>query len=279
MSGRVEGKVALVTGAARGQGRSHAVRLAQEGADIIALDICGPIRDDAQIAPATPEDLAETVELVKGFNRRIVTAEADVRDFDAVKVAVDNGVEQLGRLDVIVANAGIGTGGIPLHETDEVDWQEMQDINLSGVWKSVKAGVPHIIEGGAGGSIVLTSSVGGLKAHPNMGPYIAAKHGVVGLMRSFAVELGQHFIRVNTVHPTNVNTPMFMNEGAMKMFRPDLENPGPEDMKVVAQLMHVLPIGWVEPEDISNAVLFLASDESRYVTGLTLSVDAGSALK
>ncbi|MGC5164182.1 mycofactocin-coupled SDR family oxidoreductase [Rhodococcus sp. DT1] len=279
MAGRVEGKVAFVTGAARGQGRSHAVRLAQEGADIIALDICGPIRDNALIEPATPEDMAETVEAVKGLNRRIVTVQADVRDFDAVKSAVDDGVAQLGRLDIIVANAGIGTGGTPLHQTDEFDWQEMQDINLSGVWKTVKAAVPHIIEGGQGGSIILTSSVGGLKAYPNTGPYIAAKHGVVGLMRSFAVELGEHFIRVNTVHPTNVNTPMFMNEGAMKMFRPDLENPGPDDLKVAAQFMHVLPIGWVEPEDISNAVLFLASDESRYVTGLTLTVDAGSTLK
>ncbi|MFZ2176233.1 MAG: mycofactocin-coupled SDR family oxidoreductase [Rhodococcus sp. (in: high G+C Gram-positive bacteria)] len=279
MAGRVEGKVAFITGAARGQGRSHAVRLAQEGADIIALDICGPIRENALIEPSTPEDMAETVELVKGFNRRIVTAEVDVRDFDAVKAAVDSGVEQLGRLDIIVANAGIGTGGTPLHQTDEFDWQEMQDINLSGVWKSVKAGVPHMIAGGNGGSIILTSSVGGLKAYPNTGPYIAAKHGVVGLMRSFAVELGEHFIRVNSVHPTNVNTPMFMNEGAMKMFRPDLENPGPEDLKVAAQFMHVLPIGWVEPEDISNAVLFLASDESRYVTGLPLTVDAGSTLK
>ncbi|MFZ3393339.1 mycofactocin-coupled SDR family oxidoreductase [Rhodococcus sp. 7Tela_A2] len=279
MAGRVEGKVAFVTGAARGQGRSHAVRLAQEGADIIALDICGPIRDNALIEPATPEDMAETVEVVKGLNRRIVTVQADVRDFDAVKAAVDDGVAQLGRLDIIVANAGIGTGGTPLHQTDEFDWQEMQDINLSGVWKTVKAAVPHIIEGGQGGSIILTSSVGGLKAYPNTGPYIAAKHGVVGLMRSFAVELGEHFIRVNTVHPTNVNTPMFMNEGAMKMFRPDLENPGPDDLKVAAQFMHVLPIGWVEPEDISNAVLFLASDESRYVTGLTLTVDAGSTLK
>lgn len=279
MAGRVEGKVAFVTGAARGQGRSHAVRLAQEGADIIALDICGPIRDNALIEPATPEDMAETVEAVKGLNRRIVTVQADVRDFDAVKSAVDEGVAQLGRLDIVVANAGIGTGGTPLHQTDEFDWQEMQDINLSGVWKTVKAAVPHLIEGGNGGSIILTSSVGGLKAYPNTGPYIAAKHGVVGLMRSFAVELGEHFIRVNTVHPTNVNTPMFMNEGAMKMFRPDLENPGPDDLKAAAQFMHVLPIGWVEPEDISNAVLFLASDESRYVTGLTLTVDAGSTLK
>jgi (+)-trans-carveol dehydrogenase len=219
MAGRVEGKVAFITGAARGQGRSHAIRLAQEGADIIALDICGPIRENAQIEPSTPEDMAETVEAVKSLNRRIVTAEADVRDFDAVKAAVDNGVEQLGRLDIIVANAGIGTGGAMLHETDEFDWREMLDINLSGVWKSIKAGVPHIIAGGNGGSIVLTSSVGGLKAYPTMGPYISAKHGIVGMMRTFAVELGQHSIRVNTVHPTNVNTPMFMNEGAMKMFR------------------------------------------------------------
>ena len=279
MAGRVEGKVAFVTGAARGQGRSHAVRLAQEGADIIAIDICGPIREGALIAPSTPDDMAETVELIKGLDRRIVTARVDVRDFDAVKAAVDDGVEQLGRLDIVVANAGIGTGGFTLDQTDEVDWQEMLDINLSGVWKSVKAAVPHMIAAGNGGSIVLTSSVGGLKAYPSMGPYIAAKHGVVGLMRTFAVELGQHSIRVNTVHPTNVNTPMFMNEETMKMFRPDLENPGPEDLKVVAQLMHVLPIGWVEPEDISNAELFLASDESRYVTGLPLTVDAGSNLK
>ena len=279
MAGRVEGKVAFVTGAARGQGRSHAVRLAQEGADIIAVDICGPIREGALIAPSTPDDLAETVELVKALDRRIVTAQVDVRDFDALKAAVDDGVAQLGRLDIVAANAGIGTGDFTLDHTDEVDWQEMMDINLSGVWKSVKTAVPHMIAAGNGGSIILTSSVGGLKAYPTMGPYIAAKHGVVGLMRTFAVELGQHSIRVNTVHPTNVNTPMFMNEETMKMFRPDLENPGPEDMKVVTQMMHVLPIGWVEPEDISNAVLFLASDESRYVTGLTLTVDAGSNLK
>lgn len=279
MAGRLEGKVAFITGAARGQGRSHAVRLAREGADIIAIDICKPIREGASIAPATPEDLAETANLVKGLDRRIVTAEVDVRDYDALKSAVDGGVEELGRLDVVVANAGIGNGGETLDQTAEFDWQEMIDINLSGVWKSVKAAVPHVISGGRGGSIILTSSVGGLKPYANTGPYIAAKHGVVGLMRTFAVELGQHFIRVNSVHPTNVNSPMFMHEATMKMFRPDLENPDPEDMKVVAQMMHVLPIGWVEPEDISNAVLFLASDESRYVTGLPLTVDAGSMLK
>jgi (+)-trans-carveol dehydrogenase len=278
MAGRVEGKVAFITGAARGQGRSHAVRLAQEGADIIAIDICKQI-DSVRIPLSTPEDLAETADLVKGHNRRIVTAEVDVRDYDALKAAVDSGVEQLGRLDVIVANAGIGNGGATLDKTSERDWQDMIDVNLGGVWKTVKAGVPHILAGGRGGSIILTSSVGGLKAYPHTGHYVAAKHGVVGLMRTFAVELGQHNIRVNSLHPTNVNTPLFMNEGTMKLFRPDLQNPGPDDMAVVAQMMHVLPTGWVEPEDISNAVLFLASDEARYITGVTLPIDAGSCLK
>jgi (+)-trans-carveol dehydrogenase len=278
MTGRVEGKVAFITGAARGQGRAHAVRLAQEGADIIAVDICKQI-DSVQIPLSTPEDLAETADLVKGHNRRIYTAEVDVRDYDALKAAVDAGVEQMGRLDIIVANAGIGNGGATLDKTSEGDWTDMIDVNLGGVWKTVKAGVPHILAGGRGGSIILTSSVGGLKAYPHTGHYVAAKHGVVGLMRTFAVELGAQNIRVNSVHPTNVNTPLFMNEGTMKLFRPDLEKPGPDDMKVVGQLMHTLPIGWVEPEDIANAVLFLASDESRFITGVTLPVDGGSCLK
>jgi (+)-trans-carveol dehydrogenase len=279
MTGRVEGKVAFITGAARGQGRAHAVRLAQEGADIIAVDICKKIDTVDLIAASTPEDLAETADLVKGHNRRIYTAEVDVRDYDALKAAVDTGVEQLGKLDIIVANAGIGNGGQTLDKTSEADWNAMIDINLSGVWKTVKAGVPHILAGGNGGSIILTSSVGGLKAYPHCGHYVAAKHGVVGLMRTFAVELGAQNIRVNSVHPTNVNTPLFMNDGTMRLFRPDLENPGPDDMKVVGQLMHTLPIGWVEPEDIANAVLFLASDEARYVTGVTLPIDGGSCLK
>ena len=279
MAGRVEGKVAFITGAARGQGRAHAVRLAQEGADIIAVDICKKIDTVDLIAASTPEDLAETADLVKGHNRRIYTAEVDVRDYDALKAALDTGVEQLGRLDIIVANAGIGNGGQTLDKTSETDWTAMIDINLTGVWKTVKAGVPHILASGNGGSIILTSSVGGLKAYPHTGHYVAAKHGVVGLMRTFAVELGAQNIRVNSVHPTNVNTPLFMNDGTMRLFRPDLENPGPDDMKVVGQLMHTLPIGWVEPEDIANAVLFLASDEARYVTGVTLPIDGGSCLK
>lgn len=278
MAGRLEGKVAFITGAARGQGRAHAVRMAQEGADIIAVDICKQI-DSVLIPLANPEDLAETADLVKNLDRRVFTAEVDTRDFDGLKAAVDAGVEEFGRLDVIVANAGIGNGGQTLDKTSEGDWDDMIAVNLSGVWKTVKAAVPHIIEGGRGGSIILTSSVGGLKAYPHTGHYVAAKHGVVGLMRTFAVELGAQNIRVNSVHPTNVNTPLFMNEPTMRLFRPDLENPGPDDMKVVGQMMHTLPIGWVEPEDIANAVLFLASDEARFITGVTLPVDGGSCLK
>jgi SDR family mycofactocin-dependent oxidoreductase len=278
MAGRMDGKVAFVTGAARGQGRSHAVRLAQEGADIIAVDICSGF--EASPAPAaTSEDLDVTAGMVKNAGGRVVTAEVDVRDFDALRAAVDSGVEQLGRLDVIVANAGIGTMADKLHKTGEAVWQEMIDVNLSGVWKTVKAGVPHVIEGGRGGSIVLTSSVAGAKAYSHMGHYVAAKHGVIGLMRSFAVELGQRMIRVNAVLPTHVNTPLLMNETTYRAFRPELENPGPEDLAPVCQGFHFLPIPWVTAEDISNAVLFLASDEARYITGVALPVDAGSCLK
>ncbi len=278
MTGRIEGKVAFVSGAARGQGRSHAVRLAQEGADIIAIDICKPV-DNVVYPAATPADLAETADLVKGYDRRIVTAEVDVRDYDALMAAVDSGVAQLDRLDIIVANAGIGNGGNKLHKIRENIWQDMIDINLSGVWKTVKAGVPHILAGERGGSIVLTGSVGAHKALAHTGHYIAAKHGVVGLMRAFAVELGQHRIRVNSVHPSQVNTPMTMNDVTFKLFRPDLENPGPDDFAPFSQMTHTLPVPWVEAVDISNAVLFLASDESRYVTGVSLPVDAGALLK
>ncbi|MEZ0362718.1 mycofactocin-coupled SDR family oxidoreductase [Mycobacterium sp. pUA109] len=278
MAGRVAGKVALVTGAARGQGRSHAVRLAAEGADIIAVDICKPI-DDVPEPSSTPADLAHTAELVKNLGRRIVTAEVDVRDYDALSAAVDGGVEQLGGLDVVVANAGVGTPGAMLDEMDEKRWQDMLDINLSGVWKTVKAGAGHLKAGGRGGSVILTSSVGGLKAYPHVGHYVAAKHGVVGVMRSFAVELGQHSIRVNSVHPTHVNTPMLMNESTYRSFRPDLDNPGPDDLRPICSMFHILPIPWVEAVDISNAVLFLASDESRYLTGVTLPIDGGSGLK
>lgn len=278
MSKRTEGKVAFITGAGRGQGRSHAVRLAQEGADIIAIDICEPI-DGVPFALASEEDLAETARLVEAEDRRIVTAKVDVRDLDGLTKAVQTGVEQFGRLDIVVANAGIATGGSTLEDMEEKTWQDMIDVNMTGVWHTAKVAIPHIVAGGQGGSIVLTSSVGGLKSYPFCGHYVTAKHGVIGIMRTLAIELAQHSIRVNSVHPTQVNTAMIMNEATYGMFRPDLENPGPADFAPISQMMNTLPVPWVEPEDISNAVLFLASDEARYITGVTLPVDAGACLK
>ncbi|MFC5754929.1 mycofactocin-coupled SDR family oxidoreductase [Actinomadura rugatobispora] len=278
MAGRVEGKVAFITGAARGQGRAHAVRLAQEGADIIAVDICEQV-DTVQIPMSTPEDLDETVAQVKALGRRIIASKADVRDLDALKAAVDEGVTQLGRLDIAIANAGLAAPGAQIERMNPKLWKDSIDVNLTGVYHTAQASIPHIVEGGRGGSIVITSSVGGLKAHPHVGNYVSAKHGVVGLMRTLAVELAQHSIRVNSLHPTQVNTPMLINDMTFRMFRPDLENPTAEDMAPVSQMMNALPVPWVEAEDIANAALFLVSDEARYITGVTLPVDAGAMLK
>jgi SDR family mycofactocin-dependent oxidoreductase len=274
MAGRVEGKVAFITGAARGQGRSHAIRLAEEGADIIAVDIAAQV-GSVPYPMATPEDLAETVKEVEALDRRIVATQADIRDYPALKAALDDGVAQLGRLDIVSANAGIASYGLAA-ELDETTWQDMIDTNLTGVWHAAKAAIPHLIEQGTGGSIVLTSSTAGLKAIPNLAHYVSAKHGVVGLMRTLALELAPHSIRVNSVHPTGVNTPMVQNEASMQLFLPDVENPTAEQYAEVMGSLNALPIPWVEPRDISNAVLFLASDEARYITGVTLPVDAGS---
>jgi SDR family mycofactocin-dependent oxidoreductase len=278
MAGRVEGKVAFITGAARGQGRSHAIRLAQEGADIIAVDICEDI-PGLPYAGATEADLAETVKQVEALDRRIVAAKADVRDYSGLKAALDDGVAQLGRLDIVSANAGIGSQPFPAWEIEEPTWQAMMDINLTGVWHTAKAAIPHLIEGGRGGSIILTSSAAGLKAYQNIAHYVSAKHGVVGLMRTLALELAPYSIRVNSIHPTQVDTPMIQNEATWRLFRPDLEHPAEADFVPASQAMNALPIPWVDPVDISNAVLFLASDEGRYLTGVTLPVDAGTVIK
>ena len=277
MAGRVEGKVAFITGAARGQGRSHAIRLAEEGADIIAVDICAQV-GSVPYPMATPDDLAETVKEVEALDRRIVATQADVRDYAGLKQAVDDGVAELGHVDIVSANAGIASYGLA-HELDEATWQDMIDTNLTGVWHAAKAAIPHLIEQGTGGSIVLTSSTAGLMAIPNLAHYVSAKHGVVGLMRTLALELAPYSIRVNSVHPTGVNTPMVDNEASMRLFLPDTEHPTPEQYAEVMGALNALPIPWVEARDISNAVLFLASDEARYVTGVTLPVDAGSLTK
>jgi SDR family mycofactocin-dependent oxidoreductase len=269
MAGRVAGKVAFITGAARGQGRSHAIRLAEEGADIIAVDIC---RDYGTVpyAMATEADLAETVKAVEALDRRIVATQADVRDAAALKAAVDDGVAQLGRLDIVSANAGICT----VQSWDEVTpavWQDTLDTNLTGVWNTMVVSVPHLIAAG-GGSIICTSSTAGIKGLPYLAPYVAAKHGVVGIARTMANELAIHKIRVNTVHPTGVDTPMGNGLGGLEPLINRDPNLGPI-------YMNTLPVETVDPRDISNAVLFLASDEARYVTGLEFTVDAGNTIR
>jgi len=271
MAGRVEGKVAFITGAARGQGRSHAVRLAQEGADIIAVDLCDTIPNVAYPS-ATPEDLAETVRQVEALDRRIVSAQVDVRDGAAVKKAVEDGVAQLGKLDIVVANAGICVM-TTWDETSEEVWDQTIDTNLKGVWNTVRHTAPHLVEAG-GGSIIMTSSAAGLKGLPFLTAYVASKHGVVGLMRAFATELSEHNIRVNSIHPTGVDTPMGQlgdPESATKIQEIMAAHP-----RLMPMMSNLLPIQMTEPIDISNAVLFLASDESRYVTSLAMAVDAGN---
>jgi (+)-trans-carveol dehydrogenase len=278
MAGRVEGKVAFITGAARSQGRSHALRLAQEGADIIAVDIAGPVSSIEMYPLATEEDLAETVRQVEALDRRIVATKADVRDTAALRAAVDDGVAQLGRLDIVLANAGVFEIQPALEITDDA-WREMIDINLTGVWNTCKVALPHLVEGGRGGAIVLTSSTAGLKGTPNTIHYTAAKHGVVGIMRTLANEFAPHSIRVNSVHPTGVDTVMIQNPKTWGLFDPAEPNPSRETAEPVFQSTNALPVPWVEPVDISNAILFLVSDEARYITGVTLPVDAGYTVK
>jgi len=278
MAGRVEGKVAFITGAARGQGRSHALRLAQEGADIIAVDIQGQM-DSVPYEMSSAEDMAETVRQIEALDRRIVATKADVRDFDAIKGALDEGVAQLGKLDIVSANAGIFSFGT-MEELTETQFDDMLDVNLKGVWHAAKAAIPHL-RANKGGSMILTSSTAGILALPNIGHYVAAKHGVVGLMKTLALELAPDMIRVNSVHPTSVDTDMIQNAATYALFAPDLAE-SERNRDVLAPrfaTMNALPIPWVETVDISNAVLWLASDESRYVTGLQLKVDAGQTLK
>ncbi|MBU3994191.1 MAG: mycofactocin-coupled SDR family oxidoreductase, partial [Actinobacteria bacterium] len=213
------------------------------------------------------------------LDRRIVARVADVRVQEQLDAAVADGLAQFGRLDIVSANAGIAMTPALAHLMTDEEFMDMQDVNLAGVWRTGKAAIPHMIEAGNGGSIVLTSSEAGLKGYAHAASYVSAKHGVVGLMRTLAMELAPHMIRVNSIHPTQVDTPMIMNETIMKLFRPDIENPTKEDFAEASQHTNLLPIPWVEAVDISNALLLLASDEARYITGVTLPVDAGCFLK
>lgn len=274
--GSLEGKVAFITGAARGQGRSHALALAKEGADIIAVDVSAQV-DTVPYDTATAEDLAETVRQVEALDRRIIASEADVRDLTALTKAADDGAAELGRIDIVLANAGINTMS-PALEMDEHTWQTMIDINLTGAWKTIRAAAPHIVSGGRGGSIVITSSLASIIANANIAHYSAAKAGLVGLMQVLAKELGPQNIRVNTVHPTTVATPMILNDATYKLFRPDVAEPTRADFEEAALTLNTLPVPMVEAQDISNAVLYLVSDAGRYVTGTTHVVDAGGRL-
>lgn len=279
MAGRMQGKVVFITGAARGQGRNHAVRLAEQGADIIAVDIC---EDIETVTPffslATEDDLQETVRQVEATGRRIVARKADVRDLAGLQEAFDAGVEELGRIDGVVANAGIASYGKGWELTEEM-WRDMIDVNLTGVWHTAKVAIPRLREQGEGGSLVFTSSIGGLKGVQHVAHYVAAKHGLVGLMRTLANELAPEFIRLNTVHPTNVDTTMIQNPGTYSMFAPG--DPEPTLEKAMPGFMSLgnLPVPWIEVDDVTNAILFLLSDEARYITGVTLPVDTGATIK
>ncbi len=271
MGGRVEGKVVLITGAAGGQGRSHALHFAAEGADIIAMDLPGREPDAGGLRRLQDE--------IEALGRRLSIAEADVRDFAAVDAAVARGVEALGHLDIIVANAGIYRPGGPVETIDPMLWPNTLEVNVTGGWHTCKASIPHLPHGPPGGSIVIISSGAGLTGIANAGHYVASKHAVVGLMRTMAVELGPYMIRVNSIHSTNVDTPMIHNEHA---YAAAGIAPGPharEEFSNISREMNLLPIPWIEPSDVSSAVLFLASDEARYITGVTLPVDAGFLLK
>lgn len=276
MSGAVEGQVAFVTGAARGQGRAHAVRLAGEGADVIAVDACAPIGTVPYAMP-TPEDLEETASLVREQGGKVVTATVDVRDLAGLTDAAAGGVAQLGRLDIVVANAGISTTASTLEMTEEM-WTTMLDINLTGVWKTVKATVPHITAGGRGGSVVITSSVATEIAHEHTAHYTASKHGLVGLMRVLAKELAPQRIRVNSLHPTTVATGMVLNDAIYRLFRPDLEEPTQEDFLQAAQEINALPVPVLAPIDIAHAMLYLVGDSGRFITGTMQVLDAGASL-
>jgi SDR family mycofactocin-dependent oxidoreductase len=265
MSGLLD-KVVLVTGAGRGTGRAHCERFADEGADVIAIDIA-----------SAATDLGITASAVEKRRRRCVTALADVCDFEALKTAVDDGVGDLGRLDVIVANAGIHTAGALTWELTEDVWRRTLDVNLTGVWHTVKAGVSHI--GEDGGSVVIISSTNGLRGTAHTAHYTASKHAVVGLARTLANELGPRRVRVNTIHPGAVGTAMVLNEATYKRLRPDLPNPTADDAAEILQARHLLPVPWVEPADVANAAVFLASDAARYITATQLVVDAGLTQK
>jgi len=277
--GSLDGKVAFITGAARGQGRSHAIRLAEEGADIIALDLGSDAIETVDYPTGTSEELDDTVAEVEARGRRAVKGLADVRDLAQVQSVVDAGLKHLGRIDIVCANAGIGSWAVSW-EMPARQWQEMIDVNLTGVFNTTRAALPSMVERGEGGCVVLTSSTAGLIGYAHTAHYTAAKHRVVGLMKVLAQELGPHRIRVNAVCPTTVNTPMVVNEPTFRLFAPDVADPTADDVREPFAALNSLPdLPWIEPADVSEAVVWLCSDAARYVTGVSMPIDAGNIVK
>ena len=274
--GKLDGKVALITGGARGQGRSHALTFAREGAKIVICDVAEQI-PTAPYPLASVEELHETARMVEETGGRCVAVQADVRDSGQMKQAAERAISEFGRIDILLANAGIESFGPSWELTDE-QWDEMLDVNLTGAFKSCRAVIPHMIERKAG-VIIITSSVAGLRGLSNQAHYCAAKHGVVGLMRSLALELAPHGIRVNTVHPSSVDTPIIKNQAMYTLFSGGDPNATLEDVTPAFRELNLQDVPWMEPRDISNAMLWLASDEARYVTGTALPVDAGLMAK
>ena len=268
-SGSLQGRVAFITGAARGQGRAHAVRLAAEGADILALDICAPVSDTVTYTPATREDLDETVRLVEGEGRKILAREVDVRDDTALRQLVSDGIEQFGRLDVVVANAGVLGWGRVWELTDE-QWDTVIGVNLTGTWRTLRATVPAMIEAGNGGSIVVVSSAAGVKATPGNGHYSASKFGLTALTNTLAIELGEYGIRVNSIHPYSVDTPMIEPEAMMEIFakHPAFVHSFPP--------MPLQPKSFMSPGEVADVVAWLAGDGSGTLSGTQINVDKGA---
>jgi len=275
--GQLDGQVAFITGLARGQGRSHALTLAREGADIIGLDLCGEI-ESTTYPGSTPADLEETERLLKETGCRAVLSQADVRDYEQVEAAFARGLEQLGRVDIIIPNAGICAGG-KTWEISTDAWREMVDINLTGAWHAVKAAVPTLISQGQGGSVVFIGSTEALKGAENMSSYAASKHAITGLMTCLARELGQYNIRVNSVNPTCVDTNMIQNPYVWGLFQQDNPNPTRESVEGAFTNTHILPVPWMEPVDVSRAILYLVGESGRYITASKLTIDAGFIVK
>ena len=277
--GLVDGKVALVTGAGRGQGRSHAVRLASEGADVICVDVCADPLETLSYSLSSEADLDETIAQIEAAGRRAVKAVADVRSLSEMQQAAEAGLAELGKIDIVCANAGIGTWAVSWEMTEQ-QWSEMIDVNLTGVFNTVRAALPSMVERGEGGSLVLTSSTAGLRAYANTAHYTAAKHGVIGLMKVLAQECGPHRIRVNAVCPTTVRTPLVINDSTFQLFAPDVANPTEDDVREAFEGLNIIPgVPWIEPGDVSDAVLFLCSDAAKFITGVALPIDAGNTVR